>query len=176
MGTDIAPFDLECVLINAAGYLSNHEDTPTFLRSGNTLTGAQMVAYHTPQHTVHSLRESPITLCHFPDILLYAMAGYLGIDIVTLGPPYRQPSNYACRAHLPTGASRWVVRLRSGVYVAAIPAPPVLETVVDPLRMQEEAPSAPDVPEHQTQDGLYPTGLHTLDEWGEITYGDAMHT
>ena len=101
MGTNVVPFDLECALVNAAGYLSNHENIPTFLRSGATLTGKQMVAHHTPQHTVHSLRESPITLCYFPDILLYALAGYLGIDIITIGSPYRHPSHFACRAQPP---------------------------------------------------------------------------
>ena len=42
--------------------------------------------------------------------------------------------------------------------------------------MQEEAPSAPDIPEHQTHDGTYATGHHTQDDWGEETFGNALHS
>ena len=89
-----------------------------------------------------------------------------------MGSPYRHPSHYSYRAQPPTGSSRWVVRLRSGSYVATIPAPPVLQAKVDPLRMQEEALGAPDIPAHQNHDGTYATGHHTQDDWGEETFGD----
>ena len=60
--------------------------------------------------------------------------------------------------------------------MAAIPAPPAQEVELDPLRMQEEAPSAPNVLEHQTHDGANPSGHHTQDEWEEVIFGDVMHS